>query len=59
VHADDWFGHGVSIDAALHQSAEIRAAMERAGFAVEAVEARAPYEFEYPTTRVYASGVKR
>jgi SAM-dependent methyltransferase len=59
VHADDWFGRGVSIDAALHQPAEIRDAMERAGLAVEAVETRAPYEFEYPTARVYASGVKR
>jgi SAM-dependent methyltransferase len=59
VHADDWFGRGVSIDAALHQPADMTAALERAGFGVEAVETRAPYEFEYPTTRVYAAGVKR
>jgi SAM-dependent methyltransferase len=59
VHADDWFGRGVSIDATLHQPADITAALERAGFVVEAVETRAPYEFEYPTTRVYAAGVKR
>jgi SAM-dependent methyltransferase len=59
VHADDWFGRGVSIDATLHQPADMAAALERAGFGVEAVETRAPYEFEYPTTRVYAAGVKR
>jgi SAM-dependent methyltransferase len=59
VHADDWFGRGVSIDATLHQPADVTEAMERAGFLVEAVETRGPYEFEYPTTRVYAAGVKR
>jgi len=59
VHAEDWFGRGVSIDATLHQPADMTTAMERAGFAVEAITTRPPYEFEYPTTRVYAAGVKR
>ena len=59
VHADDWFGRGVSIDATLHQPAGMAAAMDGAGFGVDAITTRAPYEFEYPTTRVYAAGVKR
>ena len=29
------------------------------GLDVEAITTRAPYEFEYQTTRVYAAGVKR
>jgi SAM-dependent methyltransferase len=59
VHADDWFGRGVSIDATLHQPADLTAGMGRAGFVVEAITTRPPYEFEYPTTRLYAAGVKR
>jgi SAM-dependent methyltransferase len=59
VHADDWFGRGVSINATLYQPAEIGASMERAGLEVETIATRAPYAFEYPTTRVYAAGVKR
>jgi SAM-dependent methyltransferase len=59
VRADDWFGRGVSIDATLYQPAEIGASMERAGLEVETIAMRAPYGFEYPTTRVYAAGVKR
>ena len=59
VHTDDWFGRGVSIDATLYQPAEMAAYLERAGFEVEAVATREPYEFEYPTTRVYALGARR
>jgi SAM-dependent methyltransferase len=59
VRADDWFGRGVSIDATLYQPAEIGASMERAGLEVETIAMRAPYDFEYSTTRVYAVGVKR
>src|SRR5262245_21616288 len=59
VHADDWFGRGVSVDATLSRPAEMTPYMEAAGFAVEAITTRPPYEFEYQTPRVYASGVKR
>jgi SAM-dependent methyltransferase len=59
VHADDWFGRGVSIDATLYQPTEMATYMKRAGLDVEAITTRAPYEFEYQTTRVYAAGVKR
>ena len=59
VHADDWFGRGVSIDATLYQPAEMATYLEGAGFAVEEITTREPYEFEYQSTRVYAAGVKR
>jgi len=59
VHADDWFGRGVSIDATLYRPAEMAAAMERAGFHVETIATRVPYDFEYQSTRVYAAGMKR
>jgi SAM-dependent methyltransferase len=59
VHADDWFGQGVSIDATLYRPTEMAAAMERAGFHVETIATRVPYDFEYQSTRVYAAGMKR
>jgi len=59
VHADDWFGHGVSVDATLYRPDEMATYMEAADFAVEAITSRPPYEFEYQTPRVYAAGVKR
>ena len=59
VHADDWFGRGVSIDATLYRPTEMATAMERAGFDVETIATRVPYDFEYQSTRVYAAGMKR
>ena len=59
AHADDWFGCGVSIDAALYRPTDMAAAMEQAGFRVESITTRAPYDFEYQSTRAYAAGVKR
>ncbi len=59
VHAEEWFGQGVSIDATLFQPAEMAAYMEQAGFRVEEVVTREPYAFEYPSRRVYAKGTKR
>ena len=59
VHADDWFGRGVSVDATLYRPDEMASYMKAAGFAVETITTRPPYEFEYQTPRVYAAGVKR
>jgi SAM-dependent methyltransferase len=59
VHADDWFGRGVSVDATLYRPDEMEIYMEAAGFAVETITTRPPYEFEYQTPRVYAAAVKR
>ncbi len=59
VHADDWFGKGVSIDATLFEPGEMAGYMEQAGFRVEEVVTREPYEFEYQSRRVYARGATR
>ncbi|HEY6232393.1 MAG TPA: class I SAM-dependent methyltransferase [Pyrinomonadaceae bacterium] len=58
LHRDEWFGQPVSIDFRLFQPDEMRGYLERAGFEnIVAVE-REPYEFEYPTKRVYISATK-
>ncbi len=59
VHAEDWFGQGVSVDATLFEPDEMARLMEGAGLAVAEVRTRPPYDFEYPSLRVYARGVKR
>src|SRR5439155_313770 len=43
----------------LDLSTDMAAAMEQAGFRVESITTRAPYDFEYQSTRAYAAGVKR
>jgi SAM-dependent methyltransferase len=59
VHADDWLGQGGSVDATLFQPDEMARALEAAGVLVEETLTRAPYDFEYPSLRVYARGVNR
>ena len=54
LHRDEWYGQAVSIDVTLMTSAEMAAYLEAAGLAVEKIIEREPYEFEYPTQRVYA-----
>jgi len=58
AHADDWFGQGVSVDATLFSPEEMRRLMGQAGLAVAEILTRPPYDFEYSTQRVYASGTK-
>jgi hypothetical protein len=59
VHRDEWWGHQVSIDFLFFQTAEVTAAMEEAGFAVERVVERDPYpEIEYQSRRAYVIGTK-
>jgi len=59
VHAEDWFGEKISISATLFEPDEMRRYMEATGLAVDDVTARDPYDFEYPTRRVYAAATKR
>jgi SAM-dependent methyltransferase len=54
VHADDWFGQGVSVEATLFGADELVALLRGSGFSVEAVTLRRPYPFEHPTRRLYA-----
>ena len=58
LHRAEWYGQQVSIDVTLFRTEEMSDYMEGAGFEVERVAVREPYEFEYPTRRVYAFGRK-
>ena len=58
LHRGEWYGKPVSIEVTLFGKEEMSGYMEAAGFEVERVVEREPYEFEYPTRRVYAFGRK-
>lgn len=58
LHRDEWFGQPVSIDFRLFQRAEMVSYLSAVGFAAISTMERAPYDFEYPTTRVYAFASK-
>ena len=53
LHADEFLGQTVSIDASLFQPAEMKTLLEGAGFRVEEVLSREPYDFEFQSQRVY------
>ena len=53
LHKDEWYGEPVSIDITLFEPEEMAGQLEAAGFEVERMAEREPYEFEYPTRRVY------
>ena len=53
------FDEKISISATLFEPDEMRGYMEAAGLAVDDISARDPYDFEYPTRRVYAAATKR
>ena len=58
LHRDEWYGETVSIDFRLFQGDEMSGYLEDAGFVDIKILERAPYEFEYPTRRVYAFASK-
>ncbi len=58
IHADEWFGKAVSVDVTLFQPDEMERNLREAGFQIEFVRTRPPYDFEYPTTRCYALAQK-
>ena len=58
VHRDEWYDKPISIDVTLFGSDEMSGYLESAGFEDVAIVEREPYEFEYPTRRVYASAKK-
>ena len=58
LHKDEWYGKPVSIDVTLFERKEMAGYLEAAGLEVERIVEREPYEFEYPTRRVYAFGRK-
>jgi ubiquinone/menaquinone biosynthesis C-methylase UbiE len=58
LHRDEWYGEPVAIDVTLFTSDEMKGYLELAGFEVERIAERDPYEFEYPTQRMYAFATK-
>jgi SAM-dependent methyltransferase len=59
LHRDAWYEKPVSIDVTLFAKDEMAASLEAAGFTVESIAERKPYDFEYPTPRLYAYAQKR
>jgi SAM-dependent methyltransferase len=53
VHRDDFLGASVPFEATLFSLGEIVSLVERAGFWVDEAHQRPPYDFEYPTPRIY------
>jgi SAM-dependent methyltransferase len=54
LHRDEWYGEPVSIEVTLMTRDEMQSYLKAAGFADATVLERDPYEFEYPTQRLYA-----
>ena len=53
-----WYDQPVSISVTLFEKTEMSGYLEAAGFEVTRITDRNPYEFEYPTRRVYLFGRK-
>jgi SAM-dependent methyltransferase len=58
LHRDEWYGKTVSIDFRLFQGSEMSGYLEASGFDEIEIAERPPYEFEYPTNRVYVFAKK-
>jgi ubiquinone/menaquinone biosynthesis C-methylase UbiE len=58
LHRDAWYEKPVSIDVTLFEKQEMTKLLTAAGFAVKSIAERKPYDFEYPTTRLYVLAEK-
>lgn len=58
LESGEWFGKPVTYRCNLFEPRDITASMERAGFLLEEVVQRSPYEDEYPSERVYILAMK-
>ena len=58
LHRDQWYDKPVSIDVTLFANDEMSSYLESSGFEIEQIVEREPYDFEYPTPRVYLLGRK-
>jgi SAM-dependent methyltransferase len=58
LHRDEWYEKPVSIDVTLFANDEMSGYLEASGFEVVKINERDPYEFEYPTRRVYLTARK-
>jgi SAM-dependent methyltransferase len=55
-HATEFLGEPVSMDATFFERAELAELLQSAGFTIEESLERGPYEFEFPSRRVYLMG---
>jgi SAM-dependent methyltransferase len=53
VGRDEAYGKRVALVATLFSEAEVRTALETAGFRIDDMVTRPPYDFEYPSRRIY------
>ena len=54
IHRDEWWGHDVSLDFQFYEPEELEALLTGAGFTIEALLVRRPYEpVEHPSQRGY------
>jgi ubiquinone/menaquinone biosynthesis C-methylase UbiE len=58
LHRDEWYDKPVSIDVTLFGNDEMCGYLKYSGFEVLKISEREPYEFEYPTRRVYVTARK-
>jgi ubiquinone/menaquinone biosynthesis C-methylase UbiE len=58
LHREEWYGQPVSIDVTLMNCDEMTDYLEAAGFEVDLIVEREPYDFEYPTRRIYVQASK-
>jgi SAM-dependent methyltransferase len=59
IHTDEFLGLPVSMDATLFQRDEMAGYVSQAGFSVDHIATRQPYEFEFQSTRIYISATKK
>jgi SAM-dependent methyltransferase len=52
-HEEESLGMPIAFDCTLFEPDEVASAMSHAEFVVKEINTRPPYDFEYPTTRVY------
>jgi len=58
LHRDEWFDQPVAIDVTLMSNEEMLRYLMAAGFEEATIRGREPYEFEYPTPRMYIQARK-
>ena len=54
LHREQWYDKPVSIDVTLFAPEEMEGYLRSSGFEIVRLAERQPYEFEYPTQRIYA-----
>ncbi|MCI0390734.1 MAG: class I SAM-dependent methyltransferase, partial [Acidobacteria bacterium] len=59
IHTDEFLGLPVSMDATLFQPDEMAGYVCQAGFSVDDITTRQPYDFEFQSTRIYISATKK